>query len=222
MLARHPQRTRDLLLVCLGVTTGVTDATAFERLGHVFASVITGNLVLLGISAVHEDGKLALFAGCAIAGYAGGVVLAAQREPPPDDGPVWPGATTIALTVDLALLVAFAVLWEVAGRHASRGTQTAELVLVASAMGVQSAAVRRLGQMSTTYLTSTLTGIMESLVVWRWRHSEARSVGIVLMAIGGAALGTELIDQARPWLPAAQLVPLVVVLGVSGRLVLER
>ncbi|MBV8219562.1 MAG: hypothetical protein JO325_13935 [Solirubrobacterales bacterium] len=33
---------RDALLVLHAVTTCATDATAFERLGHTFASVITG------------------------------------------------------------------------------------------------------------------------------------------------------------------------------------
>ena len=34
-------------LILLAMATGATDATAFERLGHTFASVITGNLVLI-------------------------------------------------------------------------------------------------------------------------------------------------------------------------------
>src|SRR5436305_1890683 len=80
------------------LTTGATDATAFERLGSAFASVVTGNLVLLGVSAARPDGRLALFAACALAGYAIGAFAAAPgRRPPGERRPVWPRATTLAL-----------------------------------------------------------------------------------------------------------------------------
>jgi len=38
-------------------------------------------------------------------------------------------------------------------------------MLAAAAMGLQSTAMRRLGQVSTTYLTSTLTGILSGLAL---------------------------------------------------------
>lgn len=85
---------RDTLLVLLAVATGATDASAFERLGHVFASVITGNLIVLGVSAVTADHKTALFAGCALAGYSAGVLLAAPRRRQPAPEPGWPAGTT--------------------------------------------------------------------------------------------------------------------------------
>jgi uncharacterized membrane protein YoaK (UPF0700 family) len=101
---------RDTRLVLLAVTTGATDATAFERLGHTFASVITGNLVLLGVSAVAGDGRLALSAGVALAGYAIGVLVAApRRREPSDPAHEWPARTTLALAADLACLVVFAI-----------------------------------------------------------------------------------------------------------------
>lgn len=67
-------RLRDGLVVLLGVTTGVADATAFLALGRVFSSVMTGNMVLLGVGAASHDGAEALRAGLAIAGYAAGVL----------------------------------------------------------------------------------------------------------------------------------------------------
>lgn len=211
-----PERVRDVLLVTLAVVTGATDATVFVRLGHVFASVITGNLVLLGTSAVKSDGHLALFTGCALAGYAVGVGVAApRRTEASSDGVVWPRAATFALVPDFALLAAFAIAWEIGGRHPGRGMQIALLVLCAMAMGVQSTAVRRLGQVSTTYLTSTLTGLLESLVVRRWGAGETRSLGILIAACGGAAAGIALVIHAWRLLPALQLAPLAVVLVVS-------
>lgn len=211
-------RTREVLLVALAVTTGVTDATAFERLGHVFASVITGNLVLLGVSLARANGRLALLAGCALAGYALGALVAAPRSDTPDGGsPVWPPEVTVALAIDLAMLCGFALGWELTDGHPRHAVQAVLLGVVAAAMGIQSVSVRRLGQMSTTYLTSTLTGLLESLRNRRWRQGDPRSVGIVSAAFGGAVLATLSITYARRWLPVLQLVPLAAVILVAPR-----
>jgi uncharacterized membrane protein YoaK (UPF0700 family) len=137
------------------------------------------------------------------------VLVAAPRAEQPDR--VWPPSATLALALDLALLLAFAVGWELIGSHPSRGVQVLLLVAVSAAMGVQSTAVRRLGSMSTTYLTSTLTGLLESLRRWRWDEEHARSLGILASALCGAAAATALILHARRWLPVLQLMPLVIV-----------
>ena len=208
---------RDVLLVVLAVTTGATDATAFERLGHAFASVITGNLILLGVSAVARGGTQALFAACALGGYVLGVFISAPRRQ--HDRPVWPRGASVALGFDLALLVAFAVGWEIVGGHPGRLMQVVLLTTAAGAMGVQSSAVRRLGQLSTTYLTSTLTGIVESIAVRRWSQSHSRGLAIIAAAVGGAAAATALILYASVWLPALQLLPLAIVLIGSRRLI---
>jgi uncharacterized membrane protein YoaK (UPF0700 family) len=208
---------RDVLLVVLAVATGATDATAFERLGHAFASVITGNLILLGVSAVSRGGSQALFSGCALAGYVLGVLIAAPRRQ--HHRLVWPLGVTVALAVDLALLVAFAVGWEIVGGHPGRLMQVVLLTTAAAAMGVQSSAVRRLGQVSTTYLTSTLTGLVESLAVRRWSQSHSRGLAIIAAAVGGAAGATALILYAGAWLPVLQLVPVAVVVIESRRLI---
>ena len=50
---------RDMLVVVLTVTTGGVDAAAFLHLGHVFSSVITGTMVLLGVAAGTHDAVLA-------------------------------------------------------------------------------------------------------------------------------------------------------------------
>jgi uncharacterized membrane protein YoaK (UPF0700 family) len=216
------KRARDILLVLLGFATGATDATAFVRVGHVFASVITGNLILLGISAEQADGKLAVFGACALGGYGLGVMLGApgrarRQESGQRDESLWPVGTTKTLILELGLLIAFAILWEAAGTHPSRGLQLALLALAAGAMGAQSTAVRRLGGFSTTYLTSTLTGVLEEIVARRWSDSTTRSVLIIMAAVGGAASAIAVITQARSALPALPLVPLIIVLVTARR-----
>ena len=68
---------RDLLVVLLTVTTGGVDAVAFLHLGHVFSSVITGTLVLLGVAAGTHDGALAEHCAVALASYVAGVAVGA-------------------------------------------------------------------------------------------------------------------------------------------------
>jgi uncharacterized membrane protein YoaK (UPF0700 family) len=203
------------------VTAGATDGTAFLRLGHVFASVITGNLVVLSLGAVRGQGHLALLSGCALGGYALGVLLAAPRRSEEGQKAPWPTGTTLALAAELALLVAFGVVWEIDGRAPGQGTQLAMLVLCAGGMGVQSTAVRRLGQVSTTYMTSTLTGLLEAVVLRRWTKDQSLSLGILLALACGAAAAAALTSHARAWLPVVQLLPLITVvlagLGVNRR-----
>ena len=211
---------KNVLLMLLGVTTGVTDATAFERLGHVFASVLTGNLVLLGVSAARADGHLAVLAWCAIGSYSLGVLLTAprHREDHPRR-PAWPLSVTRALRTDLVFLIAFGVMWELVDGVPGSVSRVVMLSLCCLAMGVQSTAVRRLGEVSTTYLTSTFTGVLEAISARSWTDRDTRSVGILVAALCGAAAATLLISDDRRWLPAIQLLPLTVTELTSWRLI---
>ena len=86
------------------------------------------------------------------------------------------------------------------------------LVLAATAMGVQTAAVRRLGQMSTTYLTSTLVGLFAGLAIRRMPEDWQRSVGVIVALVVGAIFGSLAATQSPAWVPVAVLVPQVCVL----------
>jgi uncharacterized membrane protein YoaK (UPF0700 family) len=209
-------RTRDVLVILLALTTGATDATAFERLGSAFASVITGNLVLLGVGRARGDGRLALFAGCALAGYAVGVFASAPRRgAEAGQPPVWPSGATFALVADLVLLAVVMVGWELSDGRPASTVQALLLAGAAAAMGMQSTAVRRLGSMSTTYLTSTFIGLFEALAARRWSGDETRSVGIIAVVVAGAAAATGLILYAPRVLPALLLTPLAIVILVA-------
>jgi Protein of unknown function (DUF1275) len=112
------------------------------RLGGVFTSVMTGNMVLLGVSEGERDASLALHAGAALVGYVLGTLLGARiaGEATPQQS-VWPRAITVALFVELAVFVVFGVWWELAGGHPSG---TATYVLIGSnalALGIQSSAI---------------------------------------------------------------------------------
>lgn len=206
-------RYRDVLLVVLTLTTGAVDAVTFVRLGQVFSSVITGNLALLGIAAGRQDAALAQNAGLALAGYAAGVMLGGLIAGTHQPGqPVWPGRVSYALAAETGLLAAFSGEWLATGGHPGGGSRLALLLLAAAAMGLQSATIRRLGQISTTYLTSTLTALFTGLALRQMPEGTGRSAAILVTAVAGAALGTLAALNAPDWVPAAVLIPIAVVL----------
>jgi len=209
------QRLRDSLVVLLAIGSGAADVTAFLVLGNVFSSVITGNLVLLGLAAATTQPGLAMRSGLALAGYAAGVLIGV---PVAGRGRhrIWPPAVTAALCAELCLLLGFTAGWE-AGRQRP-GWQAALLVLLGSAMGVQSAAVRRLGDMSSTYLTGTLTGVLTALSTRNRRAGLWRDVSALAAVLAGACAGAALIHIAPAWLPALTLLPLSTVITASRRL----
>lgn len=82
-------------------------------------------------------------------------------------------------------------------------------------MGIQTAAVRRLGQMSSTYLTSTLASLVTALAVRRWPADWQRSAGTLLGLVIGATLGALTATQAPAWLPVVILSPLAAVTATA-------
>jgi len=209
-------RFRDNLMVVLALTTGAVNAVTYLRLGKVFSSVITGNLALLGVSAGQRNAGLALNGGLALAGYGVGVLVGGALAGTPDKGqPTWPRQATVTLAAELLVLAGFSSGWLVAGGHPSGDPRLALLAVAATGMGMQSTAVRRLGPMSTTYLTSTLTGVLQALAILRWPSEWQRSTGVLLAFVIGAVLGGLAVFDAPSAVPAAVLVPLAVVVACS-------
>ncbi|HXW35179.1 MAG TPA: YoaK family protein [Acidimicrobiales bacterium] len=208
---------RGVLIVLLTVATGATDAIGFIRLGGVFTSVMTANMVLLGISGVRKDGSLALHSGTALIGFVVGSWLGALvAGPRTQQQGIWPRRISAALAVELGAFVFFGIWWEASAGHPS-GNATYVLIAVnALALGIQSGAVLRFGitGMSTTYLTGTLTQIMSGLAL-RKRHIPTRSLAVMLALVTGAALGALLVIEAPRAAPAIPLGLLVVVLLVA-------
>jgi uncharacterized membrane protein YoaK (UPF0700 family) len=209
-------RARDVLVVVLTLTTGATDAVTYLRLGNVFSSVITGNLTLLGVAASQHSVSHALNSGLALGGYGLGVLLGGAIAGTPARGqPAWPRQVTVAMAAELALLAGFSAGWLAAGGHPAGGLRFVLLMVAAAAMGMQAAAVRRLGRMSTTYLTSTLTGILQALAIRRWPSEWQRSTGILIAMVAGAVFGALAAIRLPAAVPAAIMVPLAVVWACS-------
>ena len=207
---------RDGLLVLLTVTTGAVDASCFLHLGNVFSSVITGNLVLLGVAAATQSASLAIHSGVALAGYSAGVLIGAPiATRRARGGETWPLSVSVTLVAEFCVLAAFSVGWELTGGRPGSTAQVLLIAALAGAMGIQSAAVRQLGGMSTTYLTGTLTAVVTELVTRDRGPGFARSVGVLAAIVSGAVIGGLVVEHAPAWLPAAIMTPLAVVVIAS-------
>jgi uncharacterized membrane protein YoaK (UPF0700 family) len=207
---------RDGLLVLLTLTTGAVDASCFLHLGNVFSSVITGNLVLLGVAVATQSASLAIHSGVALAGYSAGVLIGAPiATRRARGGETWPLSVSVTLVAEFCVLAAFSVGWELTGGRPGSTAQVLLIAALAVAMGIQSAAVRQLGGMSTTYLTGTLTAVVTELVTRDRGPGFARSVGVLAAIVSGAVVGGLVAEHAPAWLPAAIMTPLAVVVIAS-------
>jgi len=206
------------LAVVLTIGTGATDVASFTRLGDVFTSVMTGNLVLLGLAIGELSGALATHAVVAFAGYMTGVAIGARLVPAGQaPGAPWHRALPAGLLVELVLLAGFTVGWELTGGAPSGAAQLVLLAVLAAAMGTQSAAALGFGaRVSTTYLTGTLTGVVAAWVTpGRRERLQGREMLLILALAAGAAAGGAVIANAPAALPAIPLAALVLVIGAA-------
>jgi uncharacterized membrane protein YoaK (UPF0700 family) len=213
-----------LAAVLLTVGAGATDVTSFTRLGGVFTSVMTGNLIVFGLAVAQASAGLAEHTALAVGGYVLGVAIGARliaraprgRPATAAAAEGWPALVTVALGIELALLAGLSAGWELTGARPGGADQYLLLAVAATAMGVQSAAVRGLGRadFSTTYLTGTLTGLVAGLVTPGKRDWPGlRQAGPLLAVAVGALIGGVLIANAPAALPVIILAPLCLVLA---------
>jgi len=212
-------------VIALTFGSGATDVACFTRVGGVFASVMTGNIVLWGLAVAR--GSLSLFghATVSLAGYIVGVIGGTRiayglRAGKDEEGGVWPHHVTWALRAELVLLAGFAAGWEVSGGRPVGGAQYCLLAIAAAAMGVQAAAARDMGliEVTTTYLTGTLTALVSSLAhPGKETTHRARRFGVLLGLAAGASLSGLLIVTAADAMPALPLAAVVTALVLASR-----
>jgi uncharacterized membrane protein YoaK (UPF0700 family) len=213
-------RRRQGLLVLLAVNSGATDAIGFVALGGAFTSVMTGNMILLGIAATTEDGSLAIRSALAIVLFMAGSFMGARiaRTPQPAD-PVWPRPVGRALGAELVLLLVVAAAWWAMGGHPSGQVQPFLLGAAAIALGLQSSAILRFGisGLSTTYMTGTLTTLVAALAHGRHPRNVLPSAQIIGGLVAGAAAGALLILHAPLVVPLVQVLPVALALVAARR-----
>lgn len=218
MPAPPPDRLRDHLMVVLAVTSGATDAIGILALGNTFTSVMTGNLVLVGVGMGNGDLDAIGRAAAAILAFVAGAGLGARITGTHTPGdPTWPPAITKALAVEACLLGVFAVCWWALGSDPPDETLHGLLVLNAGAMGLQSGAILRFGVpgLSTTYLTGMLTTVIVRFTHRRRLDEIAASLRILVGVVVGAAIGGLLVKHQPVAVPLVQLITLLGVIAVA-------
>ena len=193
---------RNILLVALASMSGFMDAISFIGL-DVFASVLTGNTVLLGLAISTGNILNVIVPLVAIAGFIGGVVIGNRLAEPNLDfqKKIWPATVTRALLVEGIVLALFTVGGFIVGKSVVGVALYFFIMLATIAMGIQSSAVRALGvpHISTTYITGTWTNLIISLT----RQQTAKtltdnderksglllSIGVVIIYILSAIVG---------------------------------
>lgn len=187
-----------LTIIALTFGTGATDAFSFMTLGHVFSSVVTGNLVLLGISAGREYGLLALHAGIALAGYSLGALAGTRARS--EKG------ATLSFLAEWVILLGVLAGWDAASAplHQLRPVLLALLGLAAIAMGLQSSTVAGLPgpKTPTTFMTGTLTRLVSSVAVGLPIKAQWLSASSLFALFAGAAAGAALVVNAPYAAPA--------------------
>ncbi|MDQ0189956.1 DUF1275 domain-containing protein [Alicyclobacillus cycloheptanicus] len=155
------------MLVLLTTTSGCVDAISFLILGQVFVAAMTGNTVLFGLSLIHADGLNPLNYASALLGFMLGAVTAALIFRRTRKGSGWTPTASVVITVELAALVLFALLSR-APHILDDDWKQLLIVVLSFAMGTQGVTARRVGVngVTTTVITSTLTGLME-ICVWK-------------------------------------------------------
>lgn len=214
-------RRRQTLVVVLTFVTGSADAMGFLALGGAFSSVMTGNMVLLGLSVGRADGELALTSGAAIGSFIVGVLVGAHLAGVPQKGDlVWPRAVNRALLLEAAVFAVFTAVWEASGSSRSANLELCLLMMSATALGMQSSAIQRFGVsgLSSTYLTGTLTALIGAVAARSPRTVLLPKAEILLALIVGACVGAIVSAHVPVLAPALLLVPLVGVIVFSSRL----
>ncbi|TQR87054.1 DUF1275 domain-containing protein [Mycobacterium hodleri] len=211
------QRMAVVVAAVLTFGTGVLDVLVLARLGGVFASVMTGNLALMGLGLARADVATIVHTVVAVLSYVVGVAVgSAVTGPREPDHPVWPRRVTAALTVQLALQCALAVGWALTGGAAVGGVQMALLATAAASMGLQGAAVRGLGvTLATTYLTGTLTGLIANRTLSKPSRADAAGATALIAAVAGAACGGLTLATVPLVAPVWCLVSVVTVIGIA-------
>ncbi|MFC8342813.1 YoaK family protein [Streptomyces sp. NPDC057280] len=166
-------------LLVLTLLSGVIDAVSLLGLGHVFVANMTGNVVLVGLALSGAPGHAASGPLTALAGFAVGALLIRAVPPHRVDS-----RTLLALCAATeSVLLALAA--------AADGHRSVQVLVCAVALGLQNAAVRRVGvpELTTTVMTGTLTGLIGSRAAERSAPGDLRRTLSVLTLLAGAGLG---------------------------------
>ena len=197
-------------LLVMTLLSGLIDGVCYLGLGRVFTANMTGNVVILGFAAAGAPGfsvtasltSLGLFlAGAVCGGRISGRVSRRSR------------LLTIGVALEATFVAAAAVVAFAATTVSTGWARFTTIAILAFAMGIRNAVIRRLAvrDMTTTVLTMTLTGLAaDSSLAGGLNPAAGRRAGAVLAMLIGAIAGAGL------FLHRGASLPLAISAGLAG------
>lgn len=191
------------ILLALTVLSGLVDAVCYLGLGRVFTANMTGNVVVLGFAAAGAPGfsvtaSLTSLLVFLVGAVCGGRITKQVSRPS--------RRLTLAAALE-AIFVATAAVVAFAASSVSAGwVRYVTIAILAFAMGIRNAVIRRLAvpDMTTTVLTMTLTGLAADSTLGGGSNPHAgRRIAAVLAMVLGAVVGASLFLHRGAGLPLA-------------------
>jgi uncharacterized membrane protein YoaK (UPF0700 family) len=205
------------LLLLLTVVTGLVDAASYLKLGHVFVANMTGNVVFIGFALSGAKGLSVSASLAAVGSFLVGGVVGGRLGRRTDHARARTLASAAAVqTVVVGVAVAVGATAD-QPRHVS---QYVLIGLLALAMGLQNAVVRRLAvpELTTTVLTMTLTGIAADSHLAGGTGSRIGRRGLAVLAmLVGALAGGVLALEVGIWAPLASAASILLIVSVAAR-----
>jgi uncharacterized membrane protein YoaK (UPF0700 family) len=188
-LARAPRERERIALFILLLTlnAGWTDTLCFLFLGHVFASILTGNFLFIGLGLAQGNSGLLIRALAAVLVSFVGVTLGSfclQQAPQRQTEQTWRTTLVRTLLIEWLLFLAFAIIWHVTSNLSQQaGVQILLLGLAALGTGIQGALIQafNIPGVVANALTGTVLTLGQRLAQglghpgpeseeWRWRN----------------------------------------------------
>jgi uncharacterized membrane protein YoaK (UPF0700 family) len=197
------ERTLLGVLLALTLLSGLIDGVCYLGLGRVFTANMTGNVVVLGFAAAGAPGfsvtacltSLAVFlVGAVCGGRISGRISRRSR------------LLSTAVALEAIFVAAAAVVAFAATTVATGWARYTTIAILAFAMGIRNAVIRRLAvrDLTTTVLTMTLTGLAaDSSLAGGSNPRAGRRIGAVLAMLIGAVAGAALYLHRGAGLPLA-------------------
>ncbi|MDO9356482.1 MAG: YoaK family protein [Solirubrobacteraceae bacterium] len=222
------ERRRMLLptLLLMTFATGVIDAVSYLALGSVFTANMTGNVVLIGFAFGGVPGFSITRTCVAVAGFATGSAISGRLSRRWRRHPfIWVRRAT-AIEIVLLALAALGSIGLATGIDVDDEPQRYAVIgLLAIAMGMRNATMRRLGftDVPTTVLTSTITDFASDSRFGggEQRRQGRRAAAIVAMATG-ALVGALLVRHVDAQAGFAMAIGLLLVAAAHQALIARR
>src|SRR5260370_1956607 len=135
-----------LFILLLTLNAGWTDMLAYFFLGHIFASILTGNFVFIGLGLAQGNSGLLIRALAAVLVSFVGVTLGSfclQQAPQRQTEQTWHTTLVRTLLIEWLLFLAFAIIWPLTSNLSQQGgVQILLLCLAALGTGIQRALIQ--------------------------------------------------------------------------------